>query len=279
MTITIHIYNGTGLQIPKTEIVENVETYQDIITNLINMGYKSGKLYNLDGNSIDNGNLIMTKELNYVMLESEPTNTITVVTNTDPQIQLSIPYSSDITYGDVYNYALAQSGYRLGFLRLNGQKVSLSEIITEFEGLTLELGVLVHISSNGELINSVYILDGSIYQDIITNIIQSGVRSGRIFTSKSIEIDYNSPIIEQELHYIIFMSEPSYNIPISIIGAPIYSIEIPASKDMTYLDVYNYTVSQVQPNRKIFLVINNGRINDLKPVITDTPIFAFYELP
>lgn len=276
--IAINIYNGTGLQIPKSVTLDDVETYQDIITKLINMGEKSGKLYTLNGNRINNKDFVTIQDLNYITSDSEPTHIITVVTNTDPPSELSIPYSSDMIYEDVYNYALAQSSYRLGFLRLHGALVSLSETVTDVGDLTLELGVIIHISSKGVIMKSTYISDGSIYQDIVTTLIQSGERSGRIFTLQSKEVEYNSPILESELHYIITMPEPTYVIPVTVVGAPLYSIEIPASAEMSYMDVYNYVVSQVQPNRKMFLVTNNGR-TDLTRIITDASIFAFYELP
>lgn len=278
MATTINIYKGTDLQIPREVIVDDVFVYQDIISKLITMGEKSGKLYTLDGHPIDNKDVITIHELNYITLDMEPYDVIKVVTNTDSHNEILVPYSSDMTYEDIYNIALAQSGSRLGFLRVQGVLVSLSDVVTDVEGLSIDLGVLVHISTKGELLTSIYILEGSIYQDIISAVIRRGHRSGRIYTLQSAEVDPSGPILEPEVHYVIMMSEPSYTIPVTVVGAPLYIVEIPGSADMVYLDVYNYVVSQVNPNRDLFLVTNNGR-TILTQIITQVPIFAFYELP
>jgi hypothetical protein len=282
MFVVINIYIGTELQTPQTVTIDNVRTYQDIIIKLIKSNFNSGKLYTLDGALINNGDLITIKELNYIVppippqLESQ--EIISVITNTEPPLELQIPYSSDMTYEDVYNYSLAQTEYHLGFLRLQGSLISLKEPVTEIEGLTLDLGVMVHISTEGQLLETVYIADVEIYQDIITKLIQSGQPSGVIYTLTSTEVNYNSPILEPEVHYIIMIPESTYRIPITIVGTPLYNIEIPGSKGMSYRDVYNYVVSQVEPKDHIFLVTNNGRTN-LKDIIKEGSIFAFYELP
>lgn len=109
---------------------------------------------------------------------------------------------------------------------------------------------IVHIYHEKNYINS-YEVDGTTYQDLITNIIKSGGESGQIYTLNGEKVDYNSPITEKEVNYFI-----PYGIiyQISMISKTLYgpTYTVDFRSNSTYRDIYNSLIAKGVSYPKIF---------------------------
>jgi hypothetical protein len=103
--VTVHIFDDMMEQTP---IKVNVEesTCQDIITNLIKTGYKSGQIYTLDGNPVDFD--AVPSEMKYITYSGNNYSTLFVRKLIGGVV--SVPFSSTMKVRDIYNYIVAQ-GY------------------------------------------------------------------------------------------------------------------------------------------------------------------------
>lgn len=98
--------------------------------------------------------------------------------------------------------------------------------------------------------------DINIYQDIITSFINSGKNSGRLYDLNGAEVSYLDPVKITVLNYVALEPE----ITESIITAN--EEVLPFNLEMTYRDLYNYSVAQgISLNSKLYV---NGEQVDLE---------------
>lgn len=110
--VLVHIFNGTLQQIPR-DINVSSDTYQDIITQLIKTGEKSGQIYTMQGDNVDYNAPITEKEIQYVTYPGTPEyNKLFFGKILDPQF---IPYSDTMKNRDIYNYLIALYDYKPEF--------------------------------------------------------------------------------------------------------------------------------------------------------------------
>lgn len=103
--VVVNVFNGTRLQVPQTFQV-HANTYQDIITGLIQYGFESGSLYGLNGEFIDTDSHIALREVNYVIPENILISTINIGQNNKPTI--TIKFNRNGTLRDIYNYGIVE---------------------------------------------------------------------------------------------------------------------------------------------------------------------------
>lgn len=107
--IRVNIFNGINLQIPRSFDV-TADTYQNIVSNLINVGEKSGDIYYINGQKLDYNNYnteITTPEIQYITFPSEIIEDGLSIRDYQNNRLFYIPYSSTMKIHDVYNYIVA----------------------------------------------------------------------------------------------------------------------------------------------------------------------------
>lgn len=285
--ITVNLFYGFEAQEPRSLEFSNITIYQDVVTLLINNGEKSGHLYNLKGTEVNYLKRATITNLNYVMLESTITQEIPIeiYTDSDTFTEISVPFNPEMTYRDIYNYVVASGVTILSYLMLNGEKVDLDNKV-HVDGLNIKVfieGVIVNLSHRGkdEIFQKYRLLDVTIYQDIITRLIENGELSGSLYTSDNKEPDnYLYPVTVTELDYVISMKPPDSQLEIQVLSDPIHTIIVPSAPDMTYRDIYNYAVIGGEGST-LFLVVDNLKANLSKPFSRkpSEKIFGYYPLP
>lgn len=114
--IRINIFDGTNLQIPKQVdvTINNSNTYQDLITTLINAGEKSGQIYTMHGEEVNYDGLITEREIQYITFNGNIEPRKLLIRKKRGGILL-IPYNENMIARDVYNYIIALAKQTPGF--------------------------------------------------------------------------------------------------------------------------------------------------------------------
>lgn len=138
----------------------------------------------------------------------------------------------------------------------------------------------VHIYQEKDHIGS-YVINGATYQDLITDIIRSGSESGQIYTLNGEEVDYNAPITEEEVFYII--KGGGMREVFTTMGFPPKSDSYKIRTEGIFRDLYNLLISDGIQYPKIIYrgsqVGLNEKFSDynLEDRLTIVPSSTYYD--
>lgn len=120
--VRVNVFTGGEAQIPQIFDVI-AETYQDVVTSLINYGIESGQIYTVDGNFVDYSSPITLGEVNYII----PDGPIAHFPNLRKVDRITYPvdYKVNGTVRDLYNKLVAKGLSKNLYLVLSGQRLDL----------------------------------------------------------------------------------------------------------------------------------------------------------
>lgn len=99
-------------------------------------------------------------------------------------------------------------------------------------------------NGTGPQVPTTYQVDGDIYQDIVSILINSGLESGQIYGLQGESIDYNAPISLNEVNYIIPLGGFQGKLVGNIVALGGRKIEINYNSKGIYRDIYNAFVAK-----------------------------------
>lgn len=128
MDVKVNVFNGSNDKNPKNILVR-ANTYQDIVTLLIQSGYKSGQIYTLTWNEIDYLSEVKYPEVNYVMVPTPLNKQLfseVFFPKSEPYL---VSFNNDQKIRDIYNYLVAQGESTGITLVYGGQLLQLEDRI------------------------------------------------------------------------------------------------------------------------------------------------------
>lgn len=109
--VRVNIFNGSVPQIPRLFNV-TADTYQDVITGLIQAGEKSGQIYNMQGKKLDSDSRVNLGEIQYITFSGDVIQNKLPIYDPKTKETFYIPYSDTMKVRDIYNYMIATNKYQ-----------------------------------------------------------------------------------------------------------------------------------------------------------------------